>query len=94
MKITAHAQERAYERTEIKNREDLCAYVDGAVNEGIDALADPTLRPLCYNYAVRKNSSGMYAFRGIVFIFIDASLVTILPIAWLADYDRRGYHGG
>ena len=91
IKITSHAQERAAERTDIETLDELCQAAEKSITEGIDALADPTLRELVYAYAKRHNNSGMYAYKGYVYVFKDDALVTIIPIGWLASLTKDGH---
>jgi hypothetical protein len=90
IRISHHAQVRALERTTIRDNATLAAEALASLNEGIDVLAEPVLRDQCYQYARKHKSCGMYAHNGVVYIFKDDTVVTLIPIAWLSNYDKRG----
>jgi len=88
IRLSIHAQERARERLGVTNFSELAVKAHLSLTEGIDALADPTLREQCYSRMQRHGSSGMYVFEGIVFIFKDETVTTIYPVAWLGGFDE------
>lgn len=82
IKVSYHAKERARSRLGMTPKE-LKKAALLSLEEGIDALADETLRPLVLRKAIR-NDSFMYLYQGAVFIFKEDTLVTVYPVSWLA----------
>jgi hypothetical protein len=89
--ITRHAQERAAERTVIASSEELADKAFRSLTEGIDVLADPILRELAIKNALMNENDGLYCLEGVVFVYKEATVVTVYPVAWLANYNERGY---
>ena len=89
--VTTHAKERGRERFHL-SAEELATLAALSLDseDSIDVLHDPTLRPLAINSALRHDASGMYSFRGIVFIFRNQYLVTVYPVSWLG-MNRRDF---
>jgi hypothetical protein len=88
IRVSAHAQDRAAQRTSIKDAAQLCEKAYLSLTEGIDALGDPALRELCLARAKKNQNCGMYAFEGIVYIFKEATLTTVYPIGWLGAFHK------
>lgn len=81
--ITKHAEFRAKERFSM-NFQTLCQEAWDSLDQGIDALGDPTLRDMIYYKAVNSDVSGVYAHKGVLYFFKDECLVTLYPISWIA----------
>lgn len=83
--VTRHAVERFNERIRKAGRTEIQKLAFKALNEGIVATLDETIRPMILTRCERYNSVA-YMFEGAVYIFIDETLTTIYPISWLAEY--------
>jgi len=88
--ISVHAQVRAFSRTKLNSAITLAHEAYESLENGIDVMADETLRPM---YESRGNvpCCGVYARKGIVFVFVEETLVTVYPIQWLAIFDKGSY---
>lgn len=84
--ITAHAEMRAKQRLQM-NFKDLCQDAFDSLEKGIDALGDPTLRDMVIDRAVRHGASGIYAYKGVLYIFVENAVVTVYPLQWIAIPD-------
>lgn len=90
--VTAHAQSRAIQRGLAKTADEIVDLASKCISDGVDVFADPTLRELVNERMYKFNklgTSAMYALNGIVFIFNEDRVVTVIPIAWLAIFDDR-----
>ena len=85
IKLTRHAIERGKERLNLGPK-DLKQHAIGSLgDDGIDALADETLRPYLIKSAIKHGASGMYLYRNGVFVFKDDCLVTVYPLSWITQ---------
>lgn len=85
LKITRHAIKRAKERFGM-NYKELQIKASLSLTDGIDAMADPTLREMCINKFDLYDISGIYLYQNVVYIFIDDRLITVYPISWIGRY--------
>jgi len=83
--VTQHAMEMGKKRFNL-DFSTLAKLAEDSLNEGIDALHDEVFRPMCLAKAKKYNASGMYCYKGIIFVFIEQHLVTVYPLAYLNDY--------
>lgn len=58
-----------------------------ALDEGINATLDETIRPMIEARLKKHNPSGVYLLEGNVYIFKDDTLVTFMPLSFLPDRD-------
>lgn len=84
IKLTYHAIQRGKERLGLKAKTLKEHALKSLTEEGMDALADETLRPYLIKRAKKHDCSGIYLYRNGVFIFKDEYLVTVYPISWIA----------
>lgn len=84
IKLSEHAIERAWERGRV-DRSQLIYLANKALEEGINATLDETMRPLIKNRLEKHQPSGVYLLDGYVYIFKDDTLVTFMPLSFLAD---------
>ena len=88
IRISTHAKKRAFERANIPVAQ-LEANAQACLDEGVDALQDEVLRPLCL-YKVRKyNNSSMYLHKGQIYVFVEDILVTLFPLHYLNEFSTQ-----
>ena len=86
IKLTRHAISRAKERFNL-NEIQVRSYSVRAITEGLDVLDDPHLKPLFLRKAQNhENTSGIYYFEGMFFVYSDDYLVTIYPLSYIHEF--------
>lgn len=83
IRISRHAIMRAKERFGLGVME-IAQKAYSSLTDGVDALGCPILRPMCIYAAKKKKASGIYLFEGILFVFKDDVVVTVMPCQWAA----------
>lgn len=86
IKLSTHAIERAWQRGRM-DRSQLMYYANKALDEGINALTDETMREMIKKRVEKHQPSGVYLLDGNVYIFKDDALVTFMPLDFLPDED-------
>lgn len=86
IRLSDHAIERAWERGRI-DRSQLMHLANKALDQGINASLDETMRPLIKKRLEKHEPSGVYLLDGYVYIFKDDTLATFMPLSYLADRD-------
>lgn len=89
--VTIHAQERAYQRLNITCWKTLGEKALKALNEGINACLDETLRPLCFEKALATSLDGVYCHEGNLYLFKENALITVMPVSFLNEFNN--WHG-
>lgn len=85
IRITEHAKIRAWERAQM-DASQLKYHAQKCLDDGIDALQDEVLRPLCLNKARKYNNSAMYLHQGNIYVFVEDILVTLFPLNYLNEF--------
>lgn len=85
--LSQHSIERAWERFRM-DRSQLIMKANKALDDGSDLSQDPVMKEMTMRRVKKHKPSGMYMLDGIVYIFKDDTLATVLPVEFLYDpYD-------
>jgi len=86
IKLTSHSIQRAKERFKLLPSE-LRRLAEESLDKGSDVFSDDFFRPIFLKKVKNhENTSGIYYYEGIFFIFVDDFLTTVYPISFLSEY--------